>query len=75
MQKLTGSGLDFNLQVYGFDKKLNELNGQGFRTEYLRGKLSIPCGCYEKSELIKTIRVRTFIDDTAYKLQHKLWMN
>lgn len=65
--------IDFDLMVYEeHDKKLDELNRQGYRTEYLQWEDSL----YYTGSVMKNvknnnqIRVRTFIDD-RYKLQHE----
>ena len=66
--------IDFDLMVYEeHDKKLEELNRQGFRTEYLQYENSL----YYTGSVMKNvknnkqIRIRTFIDD-KYSLQHKI---
>ena len=58
--------IDFDLMVYEeHDKKLEELNRQGFRTEYLQYENSL----YYTGSVMKNvknnkqIRIRTFIDD------------
>ena len=63
--------IEFDLMVYEeHDKKLDELNRQGYRTEYLQYENSL----YYTGSVMKDvknnnqIRVRTFIDD-RYKLQ------
>ena len=75
MDKLTEHQcIDFDLMVYEeHDKKLEELNRQGFRTEYLQYENSL----YYTGSVMKNvknnkqIRIRTFIDD-KYSLQHKI---
>ena len=66
--------IDFDLMVYEeHDKKLEELNRQGYRTEYLQYENSL----YYTGSVMKNvknnkqIRIRTFIDD-KYSLQHKI---
>ena len=74
MQKLTEhQGIDFDLQVYEeHDKKLNELNGKGYRTEYLKweNSLYLVGSVMKNLKTNQSIRVRTFIDD-KYRLQHQ----
>ena len=75
MDKLTEhQGIEYDLMVYEeHDKKLEELNRQGFRTEYLQYENSL----YYTGSVMKNvknnkqIRIRTFIDD-KYSLQHKI---
>lgn len=75
MEKLTEhQGIEYDLMVYEeHDKKLEELNRQGFRTEYLQYENSL----YYTGSVMKNvknnkqIRIRTFIDD-KYSLQHKI---
>ena len=66
--------IDFDLMVYEeHDKKLEELNREGFRTEYLQYEnLLYYTGSVMKNvKNNKQIRIRTFIDD-KYSLQHKI---
>ena len=74
MDKLTEhQGIEYDLMVYEeHDKKLEELNRQGFRTEYLQYENSLfYTGSVMKNvKNNKQIRIRTFIDD-KYKLQHQ----
>ena len=75
MDKLTEhQGIEYDLMVYEeHDKKLEELNRKGFRTEYLQYENSL----YYTGSVMKNvknnkqIRIRTFIDD-KYSLQHKI---
>ena len=75
MDKLTEhQGIEYDLMVYEeHDKKLEELNRQGFRTEYLQYENSLYyAGSVMKNvKNNKQIRIRTFIDD-KYSLQHKI---
>ena len=67
MQKLTEhQDIDFDLQVYEeHDKKLNELNSVGYRTDYLQQENSLyyTGSVMTKTKTDKRLRVVTFIDD------------
>lgn len=65
--------IDFDLQVYEeHDKKLNELNSVGYRTDYLQYENSLyyTGSVMTNTKTNKRLRVVTFIDD-KYKLQHQ----
>jgi len=74
MSKLTEQqGIEYDLMFYEeHDKKLNELNSVGYRTEYLQyeNALYYVGSVMKNVNSNKTIRIRTFIDD-KYKLQHE----
>jgi len=74
MSKLTEQqGIEYDLMVYEeHDKKLNELNSVGYRTEYLQyeNALYYVGSVMKNINSNKTIRIRTFIDD-KYKLKHE----